>query len=379
MEHLTTLLASSDLDVVLAVLNLLYMFSKRSNFITRLAVEKRAVLLTRLTHLAASWGGKDNGFGLAKCCTDDAIDSFPESATTLHFEFYAESVNQQSGAAGGSAAGAASAASAGKIKSSVSASGQHQQQSSSTTVTVIHMEHVDKIEKSPARIMEQLLEQYQVPEEKQMLLFTYLRLAASFSDFKKRLQCVQARLQALSVLIYSNQLTDTVQTLLYSGLLEELVEVLEMKDEGLNEIKASALKALTSIIHLDRTPNFPKLNTIIDVTGASSYHGFLPVLVRNCITTLTAAANKKDVKPFPQPLATALFSFLYHLASYEAGGEALVSCGMLESLLKVIQWPSTELDHITFVTRAVRVIDLITNLDMQSFQTHSGLSCFINR
>ena len=51
----------------------------------------------------------------------------------------------------------------------------------------------------------------------------------------------------------------------------------------------------------------------------------------------------------------------------------------MESLLKVIQWPSTELDHITFVTRAVRVIDLITNLDMQSFQSHSGLSSFIAR
>lgn len=77
---------------------------------------------------------------------------------------------------------------------------------------------------------------------------------------------------------------------------------------------------------------------------------------------------------FPQPLATALFSFLYHLASYEAGGEALVSCGMMESLLKVVQWPSSELDHITFVTRAVRVIDLITNLDMQSFQVYFSKS-----
>jgi E3 ubiquitin-protein ligase HUWE1 len=369
MEHLTALLASSDLDVVLAVLNLLYMFSKRSNFITRLAQEKRAGLLNRLTHLAASWGGKDNGFGLSKCCTDDPVHTFPESATTLHFEFYAES--------GPSAPGNASAAAGSASASPSPWAAPAKKQATASTVTVIHLEQVDKIEKSPARIMEQLLEQHQVPEDKQMLLFTYLRLAASFSDYKKRLQCVQARLQALSVLIYSNQLTDNVQTLLYSGLLEELVEVLEMKDDGLNEIKASALKALTSIIHLDRTPNFPKLNTIIDVTGASSYHGFLPVLVRNCITTLTA--NKKDVKPFPQPLATALFSFLYHLASYEAGGEALVSCGMLESLLKVIQWPSTELDHITFVTRAVRVIDLITNLDMQSFQTHSGLSCFINR
>ena len=92
----------------------------------------------------------------------------------------------------------------------------------------------------------------------------------------------------MSVLIYSNTLTENVQSLLYPGLLEELVEVLEMDGEHLMEIKASALKALTSIIHLDRNPNYPKLNTIIDVTGASSYHGFLPVMVRNCIASLTS-------------------------------------------------------------------------------------------
>ena len=122
--------------------------------------------------------------------------------------------------------------------------------------------------------------------------------------------------------------------MLYLGLLEELVDVLEMKGDHLMEIKAAALKSLTSIIHLDRNPNFPKLNTIIDVTGAASYHGFLPVMVRNCIASLTGGGVAQET-PFPQPLATALFSFLYHLASYEAGGEALVSCGMMESLLKV--------------------------------------------
>ena len=71
MEHLSLLLSSFDLDVVLAVLNLLYMFSKRSNFISRLAPDKRQLLLTRLSHLAASWGGKDNGFGLSVCCRFD--------------------------------------------------------------------------------------------------------------------------------------------------------------------------------------------------------------------------------------------------------------------------------------------------------------------
>ncbi|GFW06180.1 e3 ubiquitin-protein ligase HUWE1 [Trichonephila clavipes] len=139
-----------------------------------------------------------------------------------------------------------------------------------------------------------------------------------------------------------------------------------------NEIKAAALRTLTSIIHLDRNP---KLNAIIDATGAASYHGFLPVLVRNCIQSLT----DPESEAFPLPFATALFSFLYHLASYESGGDALVSCGMMEALLKVINWHSTETEHITFVTRAVRVIDLITNLDMQAFQTHGGLASFIQR
>ena len=32
-----------------------------------------------------------------------------------------------------------------------------------------------------------------------------------------------------------------------------------------------------------------------------------------------------------------------------------------------------------FVTRAVRVIDLITNIDMQGFQAHNGLASFIKR
>ena len=153
---------------------------------------------------------------MSKCCQDDSIDTFPESATTLHFEFYAENAK------------------------------------SNNAVMIIHVPHVDQLGQNPAAIMEKLLNTYSVPEEKQMQLFTYLRLAASFSNYSKRLKCVQARLQALSVLIYSNTLTENVQSLLYSGLLEELVEVLEMSGDHLMEIKASALKALTSIIHLGK-------------------------------------------------------------------------------------------------------------------------------
>ncbi|XP_076027964.1 E3 ubiquitin-protein ligase HUWE1 isoform X4 [Genypterus blacodes] len=345
IEHLTTLLASCDMQVVLSVLNLLYVFSKRSNYITRLGSDKRTPLLARLQHLAESWGGKENGFGLAECCRDLPMTKYPPSATTLHFEFYAEPGPEV------------------KVE---------RKQTSSNTLHYIHIEQLDKISESPSDIMESLTVMYNIPKDKQTLLFTHIRLAHGFSNHKKRLQAVQARLHAISILVYSNALQESANSILYNGLIEELVDVLQITDKQLVDIKAASLRTLTSIVHLERTP---KLSNIIDCTGTASYHGFLPVLVRNCIQAMI----DPQMEPYPHQFATALFSFLYHLASYDAGGEALVSCGMMEALLKVIKFLGDEQDQITFVTRAVRVVDLITNLDMAAFQSHSGLSIFICR
>lgn len=90
------------------------------------------------------------------------------------------------------------------------------------------------------------------------------------------------------------------------------------------------------------------ISRIIDVTEVGSYHGFLPMMVRSCISALTSPTGKSAfAEQFPLPLATALFSFVYHLASYELGGEALVNCGMLESLIKVINWTTTDPEQIT--------------------------------
>lgn len=52
VEHLTQLLSSTNMEIILGVLNLLYMFSKRSNFIPRLNCAKRNALLARLTYIA---------------------------------------------------------------------------------------------------------------------------------------------------------------------------------------------------------------------------------------------------------------------------------------------------------------------------------------
>ena len=85
--------------------------------------------------------------------------------------------------------------------------------------------------------MEKVLAEHGLPEDLQIKLFTHLRLAYAFPSFEQRLLCIQARLQALSILVYSSAIQEA-NNVLYDGLIEELVEV---------------LKTLTSIIHLERT------------------------------------------------------------------------------------------------------------------------------
>lgn len=48
--------------------------------------------------------------------------------------------------------------------------------------------------------MEMVLAEHPLPEDKQTKLFTHLRLAYAFPSFDQRLLCIQARLQALSIL-----------------------------------------------------------------------------------------------------------------------------------------------------------------------------------
>lgn len=81
------------------------------------------------------------------------------SATTLHFEFYAESPTVSEPSTTGT-----SLPSTKKV-------GQ------ANLVTYIHIEAVDKLGKTPAQIMNDLLKVYNVPQERQVkILFLYRAL-----------------------------------------------------------------------------------------------------------------------------------------------------------------------------------------------------------
>lgn len=192
------------------------MFSKRSNFISRLSSHKKNTLLNRLRHIAEHYGGKECGFGLADCCRPD--QKMPKAIYHFYYEYYTKTGALQ----------------------------------------VIDHQNISKHD--PKSITVKLwkdLDQH-LDDDQKYHLFARARLATGFWNYENRILFVQARLQALSILVYSDALMGYTPTLIYPGFLEELVELLELQQPNLVEIRAAALRTLTAIIHLERNSQYQR-------------------------------------------------------------------------------------------------------------------------
>ncbi|KAH9407759.1 E3 ubiquitin-protein ligase huwe1 [Tyrophagus putrescentiae] len=327
-EHLTALMNSTDLTVVITVLELLFALAKRgTQYLPLNQQDKKPLQLrNRINFLAEDWGGKDNGVSFKQCIQD--LDSYPSSATTVHLEFYTSAEKSEK--------------------------------------KVMHIENVHLLKKPLAQMMNDLVLEYKVPAESQQQLFNRLRLSSKFADLHQRQLCVQARLSALAIsaLIEGNFHVSP-------SLIEETAEILTLDD--LYNLKSVALKALRSFINYERNT---KLRVIIESTGANSYHGLIPKLTRAVINSMI---DPSPVKQYPMSFTSSLFNFVYHMGFYESGRQALQQCGIIERFLKFLQHNDDTLDNLNLVARAVRIIESITARDIAILQSHNGLNVIQQR
>ncbi|PQQ11626.1 E3 ubiquitin-protein ligase UPL1 [Prunus yedoensis var. nudiflora] len=86
-QHLSSLLACTDADVVEACLQTLAAFLKKT--VGKYSI-RDAALNSKLFALAQGWGGKEEGLGLIACAIQNGCGPIAyELGCTLHFEFYA--------------------------------------------------------------------------------------------------------------------------------------------------------------------------------------------------------------------------------------------------------------------------------------------------
>ena len=87
-EHLSTLLASLNADVVIASLQTLAAFVKKP--VGKCSIRDTS-LNAKLFALSQGWGGKEEGLGLLACSTENGPDTMAyQLGSALHFGFYAD-------------------------------------------------------------------------------------------------------------------------------------------------------------------------------------------------------------------------------------------------------------------------------------------------
>lgn len=353
VDRILALLESTDMDLLAEVLRLLQVMGKRSKFLsTRIPQKEQQALAFRLTAIAQCWGGKLRTVKMAECLKRD-----PKLPQLFPFQYI--DAKQR---------------------------------------TIIVEQPTFQKDESVGELLTRTVSQLSPPvssdsqpthhfsKEDQYCLLSRVRMLVTFEDWHHRFKCLIVRLLSVSTLVYC-RLGGTdetaVSSLLYSGFIEEIVELLKsdreadsQKDHNLHDaIQTEALSTLCSIVTYEKEP---KITQILEALSASSYHGFLSVMTRQIVDELKSNNLGKTGKPSVS-LATALFSFIYHLASIEPGGETLVGSGLTQTLLSVIGFHELPIECITFGTRCARIIDLFTTLDVAAFKANNGMEICINR
>ncbi|PIC34687.1 hypothetical protein B9Z55_014266 [Caenorhabditis nigoni] len=351
VDRILALLESTDMDLLAEVLRLLQVMGKRSKFLsTRIPQKDQQSMANRLTAIAQCWGGKLRTVKMAECLKKDPKLPllFPFSYTDSKQRTIVVEQPQNEETVGE------------LITRTVA---QLSPPTNSETTTTAHFSNDDLY-----------------------CLLSRIRMHIAFDDWHHRFKCLIVRLLSVSTLVYcrlGGTDESTLSSLLYSGFIEEIVELLKTEREADTQtnhnlhdaIQTEALSTLCSIVTYEKEPKVPQ---ILDALSASSYHGFLSVMTRQIVDELKSNNLGKPGKPSVS-LATSLFSFIYHLASIEPGGDTLVSSGLTQTLLSVIGYHDLPIECITFGTRCARIIDLFTTLDVTAFKANNGMEICVNR
>lgn len=340
-HHLSSLLASTDADVVEACLQTLAAFLKKSigKYIIR-----DASLNSRLFSFAQGWGGKEEGLGLISCVSrSDPITL--ELGSTLHFQFYATD-----------------------NPSNEPTFPDHPTQG----LHIIHIPDVNAREESDLELLNKLVVDYKVPNNLRFSLLTRLRFARAFHYLDARQQYTCIRLYAFIALVQACSDTDALVSFFNTEpeFINELVTMLSYEDAVPEKIRILCLLSLVALCQ-DRS----RQPTVLTAVTSGGHRGILSSLMQKAIGSVVNNSSKWSVV-----FAEALLSLVTVLVSSSSGCTALREAGFIPTLLPLLK--DTDPQHLHLVSTAVHVLEAFmdySNPAAALFRDLGGLDHTISR
>ncbi|KAH7427928.1 hypothetical protein KP509_10G067500 [Ceratopteris richardii] len=346
-QHLCSLLASMDTEIVISSLQTLAAFVKKPVQSNRpLRWHGDHTLKLRLFSLCQGWGVKEEGLGLVACAIEGGCDSNAlRLASTLHFEFYVNSVwgaDKDEGV------------------------------SKSTGLKIIHLESIQGSDQEVISLFCDLIERYKVPLHLRFPLLARLRFARSFSDLHARRQYLSIRLLAFIILVQLNAHSEDLSAFYNNEpeFVNELVSLLLCEDTVPEDIRLLAVSALAAQAH-DRT----RQSNVMSAITAGDNLGILPTLVQNAVGCLRGLNSNYSLS-----FVEALLHFVTVLVSNSVGCASLRESGLIPALLPLLK--DTEPLHIHLIASGVRILEAFmdySNPAATLFRDLGGLDDAISR
>ncbi|KAI3769136.1 hypothetical protein L6452_00236 [Arctium lappa] len=342
-HHLSSLLASTDVDVVEACLQTLAAFLKKS---TGKYVIGDASLTSKLFAFAQGWGGKEEGLGLVACAIEDGSDSIAqELGSTLHFEFYLanESLMEHP-------------------------TTEQQKQG----LQIIHLPNVNTYQQCDRELMQKLIKEYKVPHSLRFSLLTRLRFARAFGSSAARLHYTCIQLHAFVVFVQACGDNDDLVTFFDTEpeFINELVTLLSYEDAAPAEVRILCLLSLVALCQ-DRSRQL----TVLSAVTSGGHRGILSSLTQKAVDAVLSKPSKWFVV-----FAEALISLVTILVSSPSGCSAMREAGFIPTLLPLLK--DTDPQHLHLVSSTIHVLEAFmdsSNSAAVSFQDLGGFDDTIFR
>lgn len=342
-QHLSSLLASTDADVVEACLQTLASFLKKT--IGKYSI-RDASLSSKLFALAQGWGGKEEGLGLFACAVESGCDPIAyELGCTLHFEFYAlnESSNESPA-----------------------------REQPAQGLQVIHLPNLHTYVETDLELLNKLVAEYKVPSSLRFSLLSRLRFARGFGSLTSRQQYTCIRLYAFIVLVQASGGPDDLISFFNREpeFVNELVTLLSYEDAVPEKIRILCLLSLVALSQ-DRS----RLPTVLTSVTSGGHRGILSSLMQKAIDSVISNTSKWSVV-----FAEALLSLVTVLVSSSSGCSAMREAGFIPTLLPLLK--DTDPQHLHLVSTAVHILEAFmdySNPAATLFRDLGGLDDTISR
>ncbi|KAK2383806.1 E3 ubiquitin-protein ligase UPL1 [Trifolium repens] len=341
-QHLSSLLSSTDPDVVEATLDTLATFLKKT--IGKYSI-RDASLNSKLFALAQGWGGKEEGLGLvASAVSNDCDPIAHDLGCALHFEFYA--VNESESDKG--------------VEPLVEG------------LQIIHLNDVHKRVETDLELLHKLVTEYKVPSSLRFSLLTRLRFARAFGSLGSRQQYTCIRLYAFIVLIQACGDADDLVSFFNAepGFINELISLLSYEDAVLEKIRVLCLHSLAALCQ-DRS----RQPSVLTALTSGGHRGILSSLMQKSINSVISDTSKWSVH-----FAEALLSLVTVLVSSSSGCSAMREAGFIPTLLPLLKDINPQ--HLHLVEKAVRILEAFmdySNPAAALFRDLGGLDDTISR